>query len=103
MLYFIFFTESKIFNWGSQAFFQSSIETLCPDFALYVSSEISFENILEISSAVITYDETSGSNSYNTPIRKKPIRRIEREEPLPLLNNPNYINDNDVRGIQFIP
>lgn len=46
---------------------------------------------------------TSGSNSYNTPIRKKPIRRVEREEQLPLLNNPNYINDNDVRGIQFIP
>lgn len=46
---------------------------------------------------------TSGSNSYNTPVRKRPIRRVEREEPLPLLNNPNYINDNDVRGIQFIP
>lgn len=43
------------------------------------------------------------SNSYNTPVRKRPIRRVEREEPLPLLNNPNYINDNDVRGIQFIP
>lgn len=39
----------------------------------------------------------------NTPVRKKPVRRVEREEPLPLLNNPNYINDNDVRGIQFIP
>lgn len=45
----------------------------------------------------------SGSNSYNTPVRKRPIRRVKREEPLPLLNNPNYINDNDVRGIQFIP
>ena len=46
---------------------------------------------------------TSRSNSYNTPVRKRPIRRVKREEPLPLLNNPNYINDNDVRGIQFIP
>lgn len=46
---------------------------------------------------------TSRSNSYNTPVRKRPVRRVEREEPLPLLNNPNYINDNDVRGIQFIP
>lgn len=43
------------------------------------------------------------SNSYNTPVRKRSVRRVEREEPLPLLNNPNYINDNDVRGIQFIP
>ena len=43
------------------------------------------------------------SNSYNTPVRKKSVRRVERQEPLPLLNNPNYINDNDVRGIQFIP
>ena len=45
----------------------------------------------------------SGSNSYNTQVRKRPIRRVEMKEPLPLLNNPNYINDNDVRGIQFIP
>lgn len=46
---------------------------------------------------------TSRQNSYNTPTRKRPVRRVQREEQLPLLNNPNYVDDASTRGIRFIP
>lgn len=46
---------------------------------------------------------TSRQNSYNVPTRKRPIRRVQREEQLPLLNNPNYVEDASTRGIRFIP
>lgn len=46
---------------------------------------------------------TSRQNSYNTPTRKRPVRRVQREEQLSLLNNPNYVDDASTRGIRFIP
>lgn len=45
----------------------------------------------------------SRQNSHNTPTRKRPVRRVQREEQLPLLNNPNYVDDASTRGIRFIP
>lgn len=46
---------------------------------------------------------TSRQNSYNAPTRKRPVRRVGRKEELPLLNNPNYVDDASTRGIRFIP